>query len=93
VTGDSTLGSFSGTFAEVGNQHFRVGSVTCEFRHGSLTFEYQYQWEAPTDFWTGTYVVGVGTGLFEGATGEGIVIVVAPGGNTGPFSLSGTLSR
>ncbi|MCI0747780.1 MAG: hypothetical protein L0Y58_20425, partial [Verrucomicrobia subdivision 3 bacterium] len=55
VIGDSTLGTFSGTYAETGSgHHFREGMVTCEFRHGSLTFQYQYEWEGGTSIlWTG----------------------------------------
>jgi len=99
-SGDSTLGSFTGTWTEQISAAIREGTVTLDFRHGSLTIAYQYKVEKGTPFtpgnltfWTGTWVVSGGTGSLEGVTGEGIIGVVGCGCPSGPFLLSGTLSR
>lgn len=106
ISGESTLGRFSGTYRD-GNGMAATGTLVLVFRHGqaSLTCEYFYiliggsgtpqgQGTPETATWAGTYVITDATGYLEGATGEGILGLSrspdVPG--TGPFFLSGTLS-
>jgi hypothetical protein len=64
------------------------------FSHGSLTVDYDYQHVNPTNTWRGTWVVSSGTGSLARATGGGEIIVIEGTTEpTGPFLLSGTLTR
>ena len=97
VSGESTLGSFTGTWQE----HFRAaatrtGTMTLDFARGSLTIDYEYRENTPIPpipTWEGTYVVVAGTRSLTGVAGEGTCVLMGGTGPTGPFSLSGTLSR
>lgn len=94
VRGDSTLGEFTGTYLERWGGDRRVGSATMNFAHGSLTVNYDYRHVNPTDTWRGTWVASSGTGSLARATAAGEIIVIEGTTEpTGPFFLSGTLTR
>jgi hypothetical protein len=106
VQGDTQKGIVSGRAAPGGNfigsfvQRFRggnerqVGTVTLEFRRGTLTLDYVIEFDDDIDLFVGTYEIVGGTGAYEGATGDGDVLSDRPDATgAGDIALEGTLNR
>ena len=84
-------GPFTGETAGHWRGKVFYGSATFDYAEGSLQLVYSVAYDAATGSDVGTWEVIDGTGVFEGATGGGAIIITGDGSGGGTFTMSGDI--